>query len=285
MTRTVQRLTTMTLALAAALTCVSAAHAAGAVNIDSCQTLSIPNTVYKLTTRLTNCETDCLVVGANKITIDMQGNSIDSQCEGGGTGITDQGVSYDQVVVKNGSVTKYAVGVSLLASTRASVIGVASSGNFGNGIETGSNSLVKGAMTEGNGLHGIQVGDRSQVQGSTSRGNGRFSGGEGSGIRAPFHCLITQNTVEFNFAEGIRTQGNCTVSYNTATFNGTHGISVGGDDGGSGNLVTHNSASNNGGDIDYNVQCPSTVTFNTSDAGFPSSYNFVGTGCHVSNNQ
>ena len=282
-TRTVRRLTTVTLALAAALTWAPAAHAAGAVNIDSCQTLSIPNTVYKLTARLRSCG-DCLVVGANRITIDMQGNSIDSSCEGGDAGITDHGVSYDQVVVKNGSVTKYFVGVSLLASTRASVIGVTSNGNFGNGIETGSNSLVKGATTEGNGLHGIQVGDRSQVQGSSSRGNGRFSGGEGSGIRAPFNCLITQNTVDFNFAEGIGTQGNCTVSYNTATFNGGHGISAGGDDGGSGNLVTHNIARFNG-DIDYNVQCPSTVTFNTSSSGFPGSYNFVGTGCHVSNNQ
>jgi hypothetical protein len=46
----------MTVALVAALTWASVASAVGAVNISSCQTLSTPNTVYKLTTNLTRCD-------------------------------------------------------------------------------------------------------------------------------------------------------------------------------------------------------------------------------------
>ena len=48
---------------------------AGAVTIDTCQTLSIPNTVYKLTADLTSTG-DCLIVAADKITIDLQGHTI-----------------------------------------------------------------------------------------------------------------------------------------------------------------------------------------------------------------
>jgi hypothetical protein len=49
---------------------------AGAVNISSCQTLSTP-TVYKLTTDISDSGCgDCLVVGANKVTINLQGHSI-----------------------------------------------------------------------------------------------------------------------------------------------------------------------------------------------------------------
>ena len=70
--RSVRRTAAVTVALVAALTWVSVASAAGALNITSCQTLSTPNAVYKLTADLTSCG-DCLVVASNRITIDLQG--------------------------------------------------------------------------------------------------------------------------------------------------------------------------------------------------------------------
>ena len=69
----VRRMIAVTIALVAALTWASAATAAGAVNISSCQTLSSPNTVYNLTANLTRCG-DCLVVANSRITIDLQGS-------------------------------------------------------------------------------------------------------------------------------------------------------------------------------------------------------------------
>ena len=72
----------------------------------------------------------------------------------------------------------------------------------------------------------------------------------------------------------------CTVSYNTANSNGIAGIAAGYSDGGTGHLVTRNTATNNA-DVDFNIACPSDVTNNTSSGG---SYNFIGPGCHLVNN-
>jgi hypothetical protein len=71
------------------------------------------------------------------------------------------------------------------------------------------------------------------------------------------------------------------VSYNTANNNGDDGITAGGDDGGDHTLDTGNIAMNNV-DQDFDIACPSTVTNNDSNGG---TYNFVGNGCHTSNNQ
>ena len=90
--RNVRRIVAVTVALVAALTWASAATAAGAVNISSCQTLSSPNTVYTLTANLTRCG-DCLVVANNRITIDLQATRSPALREL--AGVTDGGVSRD----------------------------------------------------------------------------------------------------------------------------------------------------------------------------------------------
>ena len=78
------------------------------------------------------------------------------------------------------------------------------------------------------------------------------------------------------------TLGNrCTISFNTASNNAGRGISAGS---GSGHLVTGNVALNNALDLDYEINCPSTVTNNDSTNGFPASYDLQGTGCHTANN-
>jgi hypothetical protein len=279
-TRTVRRLTTMTLALAATLTWVPAAHAAGAVNIDSCQTLSTANTVYKLTADLTSCGT-CLVVANDRITIDLQGHSISSTCPGkagsgsaisAGDGVT---TPRDLVVIRNGTVSGYSDGVFLPFSTRVSVLGIKATDNFTTGIHAGAQSLVKSSEASGNEA-GIQVGDRGQVQQSSAHNNrlyGIFADGD--------KCLITMNTANFNGFAGILAFGNrCTESFNTANNNTQNGILTTG----SANLVTGNVALNNTSGIDYLVQCPSTVTNNDSTNGFPTFYDLIGTGCHTANN-
>jgi hypothetical protein len=95
--QSVRHAAAMTVALVAALTWASVASAVGAVNISSCQTLSTPNTVYKLTTNLTRCG-DCLVVANNRITIDLQGHSIIGRCQHS-AGVTDGGINRDSIVV------------------------------------------------------------------------------------------------------------------------------------------------------------------------------------------
>ena len=93
------------------------------------------------------------------------------------------------------------------------------------------------------------------------------------------------NTANANL-DGIVVEGNkCTVSYNTASNNGFVGIEADG----TGHLITQNVAMNNGSlfgePLDYQINCPSTVTNNTSTNGFPTSYEIFGTDCHLANNQ
>ena len=92
----------LAVALVTALAGAHQARAAGAVLIDACQTLSDANTTYKLTTNLTSCD-DCLIVAADKITIDLQGHSItNTGCPGFNVAITARGASLDVITIKNG---------------------------------------------------------------------------------------------------------------------------------------------------------------------------------------
>jgi parallel beta-helix repeat protein len=175
-------------------------------------------------------------------------------------------------------VSNFNFGVDLSFSTNSQVLSVTASDNFF-GIFVGSRGLVKSSSATNN-VVGILVLDHGQVEQCVASDN------VGSGIVASDHCLITKNTANNNGEEGIAVIGGfCTVTFNTANDNADDGIDVGGDDrGGSGNLVSHNTAKGNG-DTDYDVQCPSTVTFNTSGSGFPASYFFNGPGvCQALNN-
>jgi len=274
--RTIRRVATIALALVTALAGVHQARAAGAVNINSCQTLSIGNTTYKLTADLTSCG-NCLVVAADKITIDLQGHSIaNTICKGSNAAITDNGSSLDVITVKNGSVGGYRIGVNLRLSTRVSVLGVTASGNSAEGIYAGPQALIKSSVTANNADAGIRVGNRGQVQQCNANDNG-VSGIEVDGD----NCLVTMNTANANGTDGIVLAGNkCTVSYNTANGNGNVGIAF---VVGTGELITQNVALNNSA-FDYEFGCPSDVTNNDSTNGFPASYLLFGTGCHTVNN-
>jgi hypothetical protein len=61
------------------MTCVASAGAAEL--IDSCGTLSTPGKVYALAQDLTSCGT-CLVVSADRITIDLKDHTISRHCGG-----------------------------------------------------------------------------------------------------------------------------------------------------------------------------------------------------------
>ena len=275
------------LVAALALTWAIRAHADGAVNIAACQVLNSPNTVYRLTADLVS-SSDCLVVGADRITIDLQGHSITGTGNAifGFAAVTDQGRGHDLIVVKNGipgALSGFFYGISL-ESTRSSVISVEASGNIGTGIRVpGARVLVKSSVAHGNNQGISAEGDRAQIQQSEASNNAVL------GISAGAHCLVTMNTANNNSPNaengyGIATNGGggCTISFNTASGNGIAGILTGG----AGNLVTQNTAMGNGTD-DFVLDCPGDVTFNTSSLGFPASYRFFNPAatCRTANNQ
>ena len=277
-----RRAALLAITLLAALAFANRAGAAGAVDISTCQTLSGFATVYRLTTDLSSCG-PCLIVANNRITIDLQGHSItrtqDTSCGPGQAAITDQGVSRDLIVVRNGTVSGYDLGVDLERSTRASVLGVkanvlgtTAAGSVG--ITVGPLGLVKGSEASStlarNDAVGIRiVGSRGQVQQNNVHNNGHI------GIQAigADNCLITANIVSSNGTGIVVANTNkCTISFNTANDNERFGI-VAGSGFGTGHLVTGNVALNNNvvlSDGNHSlVECP-TVTNNRLHQRIPS---------------
>jgi parallel beta-helix repeat protein len=272
--------------LAALVTMAWVSGAAAAVPLAACGTLDQFNQTYNLTADLHASGGDCLVVAADRITINLKGHSIiQDNPTPFGAGVTDGGIARNLTVVKNGAIIGFVFGIELDSSTRNEVRNVTTEGNILDGIFVGDRSLVKDCTSVDNGLDAILGGDgvrgkeRVQVQNCEASGNGA------NGIRVGNRCLVTANTAEENLEDGIATGGSCTVSRNTASDNDDDGIDVGheGEFDGSKSLVTANLTDDNF-DVGNRVKCPSTVTNNMS-SGNGQNYLFDGAGCFLSNNQ
>jgi parallel beta-helix repeat protein len=283
-TRFVRGLACSVLAALATMTWVSGA--AAVIPLAACGILNQTSQTYNVTADLHASGGDCLVVAANRITINLQGHAIiqDSPTPFG-AGITDGGIPRDVTVVKNGSITGFVFGIELDSSTRNEVRNVTVHSNTLDGISVGDNSLVKDCEAVDNGLDailggdGIRGKDRVQVQGCDASGNGA------NGIHVANRCLVTLSTASENFEDGIATGGFCTVSRNTASDNDDDGIDVGhgGEFDGSRSLVTLNRVDDNV-DNGVRVRCPSTFTNNVASGNFLD-YSPDGAGCIDINNQ
>jgi len=253
-----------------ALAWTTDARADGAVQINSCQTLSSQNTTYRLTADLTS-DGDCMIVAADRITIDLQGHSITGTT--GGSGITDAFQPHDLIVIKNGTISHYDFAISL-ASSRVSVLAINAMQNNVTGIVLfGAHSLVKSSNASFNQVAGVFGAGFIQIQQTTANNN------NADGINVGGNCLVTMNTANYNGNKGISVSEKCTVSYNTTNGNDLNGISAL-----VRSLITHNTALNNPLG-DFLVFCPSDVTFNESTNGFPDSYTLDGNGCKTNGNE
>src|SRR4051812_37209302 len=85
---------------------------------------------------LVNCPGSGLVIGADNITVDLAGHTVDglgSLAPFGSTGIDDSG-GYDGVIVKNGTVREFQDGVVLVGTTGGVVRGLRVSNNGSHGL-------------------------------------------------------------------------------------------------------------------------------------------------------
>lgn len=266
-----------------ALATWATAASALVIEIDSCQTLSVPGAAYRVTDHIVACG-DCLVVGADRISIDLQ-EFIIAQDVGcfGGAAVTDGGVRRDVVVVKNGITFSDDEGafdrsIDLRASVRTEVRAFLAPLNSRDGIAVGDRALVKGTLALGNGGSGIVGGDSVQVQESFAFLGGWAGETGDAGIRVGDRCLVTLSDSSGNDVDGIATGANCTVTRNFADLN-VDGIVVRGP----GGLVSGNTADDNL-DAGFRVQCPATITNNTA-RGNADDYVLVGPGnCFFNNN-
>jgi hypothetical protein len=268
----VRGLTLAALAALGTMTCVASPAAATA--IDSCKTLDTFGATYVLTNDLTICGT-CLVVAADRITIDLAGHAISWSCGDakqvrlaepdaavGGeviAGVTDGGTPdtrWQGTTVKNGTITGFEIGVSLGSSARNVIDNLQVFSNAVHGLLLGPYSLVKGkdCLIADNG-DGIHIGDFGQVQDCTIIGSVAPGG---NGIVGGSNLLITRNLV-FGNQSGIVVGDFSAVLYNTSSFNTVIGVLA------TNRGLIKGNTTNDNGDAGIATGEFSTVSYNTSN--------------------
>lgn len=240
LTRTGGRATLGIAALIAAALAVSAAPAAAAPL--ACGDTVTSNTT--LHTDLTGCPNIGLNVGADHITLDLNGHTISgdnaeiTDCPEGvacDTGVRNEG--HDDVTVIHGTLNGFTVGVGVSATSGSRVFGVASQNELlGVVIESSDRALVKNNVFEG-GVSGVALFDtrRSEVSQNSASGAGGFA----IFLGGADHNLVQKNVLDAN-NHGIAVQEGSsrnTVRRNTVTHGG--GIDVGGD-AATANRIDHN---------------------------------------------
>jgi parallel beta-helix repeat protein len=173
----------------------------------SCGEIITTNT--KLQADLVDCPGDGVVIGSDSITLDLGGHTIDglgSAAPFGSDGIDNSG-GYDNVVIKNGTVTEFQQGVALVGTTgnvarNLTVVGNGSYGFFVDGFAFGDssgNQLVGNRVFNNGGGIDLRGSDGNVIRANSSTGNG------GVGIAVTFSS--ENNTVNDNLLRGNGGQG------------------------------------------------------------------------------
>ncbi|MGH7133004.1 MAG: hypothetical protein ACREJO_13775 [Phycisphaerales bacterium] len=193
-------------------------------------------------------------VAAAGVTIDFMGFTL-TGVAGSLDGIKESG-GQAQITLRNGSLIGWGGRGVMLTNSSAIVEGLSAGGNASNGIDVGTNSVVRSCIAKSNTLDGIQVGTASVVVECSSAGNGGHGisansrctvskcaaeGNTGSGIVSSFGTLITECSSGSNTLAGISVSQGCTVSRCQVSFNTGDGISTGND-----GLIIGNACDNSG---------------------------------------
>ena len=203
--------------------------------------------LYYLASNLTSSSPNlyAIIVGADDVTIDLNGFCLTGPGKGSGAG--NHGIvvaaTHKNVEIRNGSVKDFGYeGIQSQSDcTGIRVVGLrvrdignrgiylTGSNNLvmdcvvmdsGAGISVGLSSLVKGSQVVGSGGSGIQL-----LNGSTAVGN--TVSGNIWGISTWDGSMVTDNTVSGNSFLGINCLNKCTITRNTAYNNTGAGISAG----------------------------------------------------------
>ena len=184
--------------LTALFTMTWVVDAAAVTFITACgQPLSKRGETYVLTKDLTSSGGDCLVVGADSITIDLKGHSITGPSDGTGAGIREGDTGWSSTTVRSsttkpGTIQGFQYGIDLVSSTRSQILNIISTGHATNGMLLGSRVLVKGCTASHNAWYGIEALVYAQVQDSVASANG------GGGILVGNSSLLVRNQADNN---------------------------------------------------------------------------------------
>jgi parallel beta-helix repeat protein len=223
--------------------------AAAAMDISTCQTLNTAGQTYRLINNIT-VSGYCFFIGANNITLDLNGYTIT------GNGSTGSGVIRDAVIrnnitVKNGTVSGFQNGVIFNGIQGGLIENITATNNtnFGIYLSVSSANITVRNNTVSNNMNGIQI----------------FGGANNNTIE---NNIATNNSVDGIHLEGAG--ANNILSGNQSNFNG-RGFWIFNS---SGNTFANNTANNNtpNSGFEFSSSSNNTVTGNTannnSGAGF-----------------
>ena len=221
----------------------SAAPALRAVVVSCGQTITASIVVSN---DLDDCPGYGLIVGANGITIDLGGHTIDGDAISGGDGVSNGG--FDNVKIQDGTITGFGFGVRLSSSADgnkitniradfntygiivqagsedATITGVNAAGNKNGLVVSESDGLqVANSTINGNGLSGIQVTDADDVviSGTKAVSNGTGISIDPSSRRAEIKTSVANSNRHDGIVVETRT---AKLTGNTALFNTELGI-------------------------------------------------------------
>jgi parallel beta-helix repeat protein len=202
----------------------------------------------KLHHNLTNCPNNGILIGADHVTLDLNGHTIDGDgTPTAGCPVTDFcdfGVAFDHhdgVTVRHGSVREFESGVLAFRARHTHLLGVSASRNHFSGIAMAvcARSLVKNSS-----------GDRST-----------FRDGDGLDLFDSHHVRILNSTFRHNAHTGIKPVGstNSVIKGNLVARNGDEGLLM---EGGEGFRIRHNRLVRNGGGITLGPGSRNVITQN-----------------------
>ncbi len=184
---------------------INSVEVKGATVITGPQTITAPGS-YVLGNNI-RARGDCIVIAADFVTLDLGGFTI--RGDGTGLGITDRQITRRGITIRDGVITNFEIGVSLMASTSSIVERVKAIDNNNAGFDVGDSSLLIGNIAENNGKEGIHGGSFSTISESVARFN------QDDGIACSPGCTIVNNTV---IGSNLNASGiGSTVRSNTVT--------------------------------------------------------------------
>ena len=169
MNRLINIATVSTMAIAAALAVGPASAQAQSSNITCGATVT---TDTKLTSDLLNCPDNGLVIGADDITLDLNGHTIRGDGVGScpGDAVCDVGIAnatgHNDVTIKGGAVQGFDVGVIIIGATEDHLERISSANNSSFGVIIGESteSRIDHNSSVGDGTSGIVMFDSSDMR-------------------------------------------------------------------------------------------------------------------------
>jgi hypothetical protein len=201
---------------AAALACLPVL--AAPTPITACQAITQPGS-YIVMNNLASSTGDCLRVGADFVTIDLNGFVLTgNRFYMGITTLREEVLR--GITVRNGVLQNFFVGVALYRSTSVTVERVVTIGNAGNGIELGDHGVVRDSVSTGNVNSGISVAMGGMLVNNTASENGLWGLTGGTGT------AFIGNVARSNKDHGINTVEGASLEHNSASGNGRDGLHV-----------------------------------------------------------